>query len=385
MLWAQVTQVTGWWVDSLPTNINQLYQHVTVYHITCGYHVNVPKLEGTCLHSRKYQKMVCFNLFKWDKSKACRFTISREVVEPLSNWLWHLGINDVSRAHFVKRWLACQNDFVMGIEPEHLSRAILARNMILSITWLITKIIHVARFLVTQLTIATHTNTWRPRLVLLFDFSLLFSLRDISFRLQAKKNQSSDIPFATWTTWSFRRWKHHLWSSCWNPNFKHCPAAQVTLASAKPSMNAVISWSWLSSPMGKLWQAVSWRDDELQSAKQHQTASGLWLLGEEDLILLLVAILFLSNGAKLQIPIAQWTQKFPHSYYQTWPKHPFGKCIQWDFEAYHPTRSHHQMSADWQSKQPVAGLRPPRPSSLLHLRSPGARVGRWWCWIFDWW
>ena len=138
--------------------------------------------------------MVCFNLFKWDKSKACRFTISREVVEPLSNWLWHLGINDVSRAHFVKRWLACQNDFVMGIEPEHLSRAILARNMILSITWLITKIIHVARFLVTQLTIATHTNTWRPRLVLLFDFSLLFSLRDISFRLQAKKIKVLTFP-----------------------------------------------------------------------------------------------------------------------------------------------------------------------------------------------
>ena len=101
-------------------------------------------------------------------------------------------------------------------------------------------------------------------------------------------------------------------------------------------MNAVISWSWLSSPMGKLWQAVSWRDDELQSAKQHQTASGLWLLGEEDLILLLVAILFLSNGAKLQIPIAQWTQKFPHSYYQTWPKHPFGKCIQWDLKHTNP-------------------------------------------------
>jgi hypothetical protein len=62
--------------------------------------------------------------------------------------------------------------------------------------------------------------------------------------------------------------------------------------------------------MGKLWQAVSWRDDELQSAKQHQTASGLWLLGEEDLILLLVAILFLSNGAKLQIPIHNGLKNF---------------------------------------------------------------------------
>ena len=87
-------------------------------------------------------------------------------------------------------------------------------------------------------------------------------------------------------------------------------------------MNAVISWSWVffhGASYGKVWNPWQLLAEgmmnlyELQSAKQHPVP---WLLGEEDLILLLVAILFLSHGVKLQIPIAQWTHTFGHSYDQ---------------------------------------------------------------------
>ena len=218
------------------------------------------------------------------------------------------------------------------------------------------------------------------------------------------ENQSSDIPFATWTTWSFRRWKHLLWSSCWNPNFKHCP---VTLASAKPSMNAVISWSWLSSRLppwasyGKLWQAMASYGKVLaggmmsfnlpNSIKQHPVCGSLVKRISYFCWSLFSSCQMDSNGAKLQIPIAQWTQKNCHSYYQTWPKHPFGKCIM-GYNG-HKMILNYTIPLNPISKCQQTGNQnnqwldciPPWPSSLLHLRSPGARVGRWWCWIFDWW
>ena len=102
MLWAQET--TGWprgvtagslrsW---LTWPMNQCSQHVTVYYmwVSC----QCPQL-----HRMKWMKMVCLNLFKWDKSKACKSTTSKEVVAPFSNWLWHSGGSGVSSAHFVKR------------------------------------------------------------------------------------------------------------------------------------------------------------------------------------------------------------------------------------------------------------------------------------------